>query len=154
MNRVVQRMKYCGGTFSGYKSIICMPEIMVLGHRCTFEGHLPNQSRVAVISNWGDCKNLSDVRSFLGTIGVCRIFIRNFAHQAHHLVKLTCKQQPFEWGPEQKAAQQDLKTALLTSPALRPLDYNTDSPIILSVTPHISLLVISSVNAIAKILKS
>ena len=140
MNRVVQRMKYSGGTFSGYKSIICAPEIMVLGHRCTFEGRLPDQSRVAVISNWGDCENLSDVRSFLGTIGVCRIFIRNFAHRAHHLVKLTRKQQPFEWGPEQKAAQQDLKTALLTSPALRPLDYNTDSPIILSVdTSYIAI---------------
>jgi hypothetical protein len=140
MNRVVQRMKYCGGTFSGYKSIICAPEITVLGHRCTFEGRLPDQSRVAVISNWSDCKDLSDVRSFLGTIGVCRIFIRNFAHRAHHLVKLTRKQYPFEWGPEQKAAQQDLKIALLTSPALRPLDYDTDSPIILSVdTSYIAI---------------
>ena len=140
MNHIVQRMKYCGGTFSGYKSVICAPEITVLGHRCTFEGRLPDQSRVAAISNWSDCEDLTDVRSFLGTIGVCRMFIRNFAHRAHHLVKLTRKQYPFEWGPEQRAAQQDLKTALLTSPALRPLDYETDSPIILSVdTSYIAI---------------
>jgi hypothetical protein len=38
LNRVVQRMKYCGGTFSGPKLFLCVPEIFVLGHRCTPEG--------------------------------------------------------------------------------------------------------------------
>jgi hypothetical protein len=58
----------------------------------------------------------------------------------HHPVKLTCKQHHFEWGPEQKAAQQDLKITLLTLPALQPLDYNSDSPIILSVdTSYIAI---------------
>ena len=33
LNRVVQRMKYCGGTFSGYKAILCAEEITVVGHR-------------------------------------------------------------------------------------------------------------------------
>ena len=63
--------------------------------------------------------DLSDVRTFLGTIGVCRMFIQNFAHQAHHLSKLTWKEAPFEYGPKQIAAQEDLKVALLDSPALR-----------------------------------
>jgi len=133
MNRIVQQMKYCGGTFSGFKSIICALEITVLGHHCTPEGRLPDEKCVTVISNWSDCKDLSDVRSFLGTIGVCRIFIKNFAQRAHHLVKLTCKNHSFEWGPLQQAAQQDLKTALLTSPALRTIDYTSDASIILSV---------------------
>jgi hypothetical protein len=38
LNRVVQRMKYCGGTFSGPKLFLCVPEIFVVGHRCTPEG--------------------------------------------------------------------------------------------------------------------
>jgi hypothetical protein len=38
LNRVVQRMKYCGGTFSGPKLFLCVPEIFVPGHRCTPEG--------------------------------------------------------------------------------------------------------------------
>src|SRR5271156_6617713 len=84
-------MKYSGGTFSGYKSTLCAPEITVLGHRCTFDGRLPDQSHVAKIANWGPCNDLTDVHAFLGTIGVCRLFIRNFAHRAHHLVKLTRK---------------------------------------------------------------
>jgi hypothetical protein len=38
---------------------------------------------------------LSEVHAFLGTVGVMRIFIRNFAHRVHHLVKLTRKDVDF-----------------------------------------------------------
>lgn len=133
LNRIVQRMKYSGGTFSGYKSFLCASEITVLGHRCTIDGRRPDQSRVEKISNWGPCQNLTDVRAFLGTIGVCRIFIKNFAHRAHHLVKLTRKDAPWEFGKDQLDAMQDLKDALLSSPALKPIDYQSDAPVILSV---------------------
>jgi Integrase zinc binding domain/RNase H-like domain found in reverse transcriptase len=133
LNRVVQRMKYAGGTFSGYKSFLCAEEITVLGHRCTMEGRRPEKSRVEKIVNWGPCINLSDVRAFLGTVGVCRIFIRNFAHRAHNLVKLTRKDVPWEFGQDQLDAMKDLKDALISSPALRPIDYQSDAPVILSV---------------------
>ena len=53
-------MKYSGGTFSGYKTILCAAEITVLGHRCTIDGRLPDQSRVQKIVNWGPCKDLID----------------------------------------------------------------------------------------------
>lgn len=140
LNRVVQRMKYSGGTFSGYKSVLCAPEITVLGHRCTFDGRLPDQSRVSKITNWGPCKDLSDVRAFLGTMGVCRLFIKNFAHRAHHLVKLTRKGAEWEFGTAQQEAMEDLKQALLTSSALRPIDYTSEAPVILSVdTSYIAI---------------
>ena len=133
LNRVVQRMKYCHGTFSGYKAILCAPEMTVVGHRCTYEGRLPETARVDKVANWGPCLDLSDVRAFLGTIGVCRMFIRNFAHRANPLTILTRKNQPFLFGPEQIAAQEDLKQALFDSPALRPIDYSSGSPVILGV---------------------
>lgn len=126
-------MKYCGGTFSGHKLILCGPEITVIGHRCTYDGRIPNNSRVAVIRNWGPCNNVSEVRAFLGTVGVLQVFIRNFAHRAHHLVHLTRKGIPFEWGPKQETAQEDLKQAVLDSPALKPLNYKSDAPVILAV---------------------
>ncbi|OBZ79949.1 Transposon Tf2-9 polyprotein [Grifola frondosa] len=66
-------------------------------------------------------------------IGVVRIFIRNFAQRAHPLVYLTRKDIPFEFGPRQIQAQEDLKQALLESPALRAIDYTSDSPVILAV---------------------
>ena len=139
-NRVVQRMKYCGGTFSGHKATLCAPEIIVVGHRCTYEGRLPEESRVDKIVNWGPCRDLSEVRAFLGTVGVVRIFIRNFAHRAHPLTMLTRKDFPFIFGPEQIAAQDDLKAALLSSPALRPIDYASPANVILAVdTSHLAV---------------
>ncbi|CCM06950.1 uncharacterized protein FIBRA_09264 [Fibroporia radiculosa] len=44
LNRVVTRMRYAGGTFSGPKSVLIAQEIMVVGHQCTPEGWLPNES--------------------------------------------------------------------------------------------------------------
>ena len=126
-------MKYCHGTFSGYKATLCAPETTVVGHRCTYEGRLPDESRIAKILNWGPCYDLSEVRAFLGTIGVCRMFIRNFAHRVNTLTILTRKDQPFIFGPEQIAAQEDLKQALVDSPAIRAIDYKSDSPVILAV---------------------
>ena len=137
LNRIVQRMKYCGGTFSGPKAILCTREITVLGHRCTPEGRLPSQTRIDSIIKWNRCANLSEVRAFLGTIGVARLFIKDFAKKAHHLNKLTRADTPFEFGPEQKQAMETLKQALLNSPALRPIDYESPAPVILAVDTSI-----------------
>src|SRR6202789_3850754 len=133
VNRVVQRTKYCGGTYSGFKSTLCAEEIVAVGHRCTSQGRLPDQKYVDKITKWGPCKSVSEIRAFLGTIGVCRMFIQNFARRANSLVQLTRKGVQFEFSPEQLAAQEDLKTALLASPALRPIDYTSESPVILAV---------------------
>ena len=65
------------------------------------------------------------------------MFIRNFARRTHPLTILTQKDHPFIYGPEQIAAQEDLKQGLLDSPALRPINYNSDAPVILAVdTSH------------------
>jgi hypothetical protein len=61
------------------------------------------------------------------------MFILHFAKHANPLVQLTRKGVPFLFGPEQLAAQEDLKQALLELPALRPIDYSSDLPVILAV---------------------
>src|SRR5277367_254752 len=84
-------MKYCGGTFSGPKTTLCAREITVVGHRCTYDGRLPETDRVGVIKRWTACRNVSEVRMFLGTIGVYRVFIEYFARLAGPLNKLLRK---------------------------------------------------------------
>ncbi|KZV59518.1 hypothetical protein PENSPDRAFT_555065, partial [Peniophora sp. CONT] len=69
VNRIVQRMKYSGGTFSGVKSFLCAPETTIIGHRCTYEGRLPDLTNLDKVINWGPCRDVSDVRAFLGTVG-------------------------------------------------------------------------------------
>jgi hypothetical protein len=65
-----------------------LKKLLFVGHCCTYEGQLPDELKVAVIKKWGPCKNLLDVCAFLGTLGLLHIFIWNFAHHAHHLIKL------------------------------------------------------------------
>ena len=118
LNRVVQHIKYCRGTFSGFKSTLCAEEIIAVRHCCTPQGRLPDPKYVDKISKWGLCKDVSEVWAFLGTVGVCRMFILHFAKRTNLLVNLTQKGVPFHFGPEQVAAQEDLKAALIASPTL------------------------------------
>ncbi|RDX39417.1 hypothetical protein OH76DRAFT_1301184, partial [Lentinus brumalis] len=69
VNRCVQRVKHAGGTFSGTKANIGPPEFAAIGHFCTPEGRKPDVKRTEAIANWGPCKDLSEVRAFLGTVG-------------------------------------------------------------------------------------
>ena len=107
--------------------------LTAVGHHCMPQGRLPDVTRIDKITNWGPCKTLSNVWAFLGTVGMCHIFIPNFSWCANPLVQLTCKDVPFTFGPAQIAAQDDLKKVLLESPALQPIDYSSDSPVILAV---------------------
>ena len=118
---------------SGPKLLACVSEFIILGHHCTYEGRLPEEVRVIAIKKWAPCKTLPEVQAFLGTIGVCRIFIRNFAQRASPLINLTRKDTTFEFGPPHIAAQEDLKTALLKSPALCAIDYRSSAPVVLAV---------------------
>ena len=54
--------------------------------------------------------------------------------------ELTQKGAPFKFGESQVAAQEDLKDALIHSPALQAINYTSDSPVILAVdTSHIAV---------------
>ncbi|TFK16931.1 hypothetical protein FA15DRAFT_548837, partial [Coprinopsis marcescibilis] len=50
--RVVQRFVAVGATFSGPKAQLCVPEAVIVGHLCTYDGRRPLQSRVQKIIDW------------------------------------------------------------------------------------------------------
>jgi Integrase zinc binding domain/RNase H-like domain found in reverse transcriptase len=133
LNRVVQRMKYCGGTFSGPKTVLCAAEITVVGHRCTIDGRLPEIDRVGVISRWPPCANVTDVRMFLGTIGICRPFIKDFAKIAGPLNNLLRQKVEFVWGAEQEESMAELKTALENAVPLGNIEYESTRTVVLAV---------------------
>jgi len=71
-------MKYCSGTFSGLKSVVCASEIVVVGHRCMYEGQKPEKDKFKAVMNWGTCRDVSGIHTFVGTVGMCRVFIKDF----------------------------------------------------------------------------
>ena len=138
--RLVQRMVYVGCTWLGPKGILCVPETVIVGHLCTYEGRRADTSKIAKIAKWGPCKTLSEVRAFLGTTGLMRIFIRDYSRIARPLTLLTRKGIDFEFGQEQIESQEQLKQAIITSPAIRAIDYESDAPVYLSVdTSYIAI---------------
>ena len=133
VHRIIQRVKSYGATFSGKKAFIGVDRADILGHVCTYEGRITDPARVKVIQNWPIPTSVSEVRAFLGTCGVLRIFIKGYTLVARPLIQLTRKDEPFEIGPSQLDAIAKLKIAIATSPALRPIDYECNRPVILAV---------------------
>ena len=120
------------GELSGKKSVVCADEIVVVGHRCSYKGQKPETKRLAVVMGWGDCRDQSEVQQFLGTCGTFRMFIKDYAKIAAPINKLTqrCK---FEWGEQQQSSMAQLKKSLAKSAPLKPIDYESDGAVILSV---------------------
>ncbi|KAF8828366.1 hypothetical protein HHX47_DHR4000660 [Lentinula edodes] len=125
MNRVIQRMKYAGGTFSGTKAFLCCEETIVVGHRCTYEGSMPEEHIAQVVLEWPPCRDKTEVRAFLGTASQLRMFIANFAKKAAPLTKLTSNV-PFEWNEKCDKAMDELKDGIRDCPALRPINFDWD----------------------------
>jgi hypothetical protein len=91
LNRIMQQMKYSRGTFSGYKSMLCIKRFWIISHYCTPAGCIPDDNRISVIQNWGPCQTISKVQAFLGMVRLVHIFIHNYAHCIFAINKLTKK---------------------------------------------------------------
>ena len=133
MNRILQRLKYCGATASGLKTLMCAEEGVAVGHLVSYEGRKPEPKRAEIIENWGPCKDLHDVNAFLGTTGTLRMFIKDYAKVVEPINRLKRKGVVFEWTEEQQAAQDEIKAMIRACPALKPIDYESDEPVVLAV---------------------
>jgi len=110
----------------------CVPEVVAVGHHCTYEGHYSEDNKVQSIMDWLECNTLTKVRGFLGICGVIRIWVKDFAKHVKPLVFLT-KKEGFVWGLDQKVSMEDLKQAISTAPCLQLIDYHSDCCVILAI---------------------
>ena len=74
-----------------------------------------------------------DVCSFLGLCGTVRIWIANYSQLARPRVDLYRKDAPFIWNTPQQESFDALKATAIAAPALHPIDYTSDLPVVLSV---------------------
>jgi len=107
---------------------------------CSYQGHVPDDSKVSKICNWPPCQNRTEVCGFLGTAGTVRIWIKDFAAISHPLVHLMRNSVPFVWGEHEQAAMDTLKSTVAASPAIHPLNYKSSNKVILAVdSAHIAV---------------
>ena len=112
-----------------YRPLDCTP--MTSSYR--MYTYFPCAALTIRIKNWPEPKNLTELRGFLGTCGVVRTFIKNYAQIARPLVQLTRKGVEFEIGEKERQAIQALKDAVIHSPALKPIEYDSEEAVILAV---------------------
>lgn len=140
VNRVLHRMKHAGATISVPKMALAQPEVVIVGQKCTYEGRRPDDSMIKKILSWPPCESVSEVRGFLGTVGVTRLWIWKFAELTAPLVELTKKAVPFKWEEEEERAMEETKEAVKTCGAIRPIDYSKPRGVILAVdSSHIAV---------------
>ena len=117
-------MKRYGGTFSGGKIHLGVPAIEMVGYECSAEGRRITKSATAKITKWPPCRNVTEVRGFLGVVGICRNWIKGYGLLARPLYDLTkCTNREFEWTDVHAEAMERVKAAVLASGAIRPVDY-------------------------------
>jgi len=112
VNRILQRMKCAGGTFSGPKTKICEDHITIVGFDCSYKGRKLTRDAISKIMHWGPCENTTDVRAFSETAVQCHNHILNFITVASPLYEVIKKDVTFEWGSVQEKARSDLKTLI------------------------------------------
>ena len=137
LHRILHRIGESGGTVSGKKMQLCLPEVEIVGHKCSSKGREPIDTRVKSVLEWPTPTNITEVRGFLGLCGTVRIWIEDFSLITRPLVDLTRKDQEFSWEIAQEEAFQRLKQLVTSAPAVRPIDYDCDRPIYLSVDTSI-----------------
>jgi len=121
------------------KLFICIPKVLVVGQCCTYEGRIPDDSKIVKIKNWPPCTTHSEVHGFLGTAGTVHNWIKNYAFIARPLTNLTRNIVPFIWDDNAQMVMDTLKHAVINSPAIRPIDYHSPNPVILAVnSSHIA----------------
>lgn len=132
-NKVLQTLKAHGVTISGSKMVVASPIGMIVGHKCTYEGRIPDKSKIEKLLNWPVPRTVTELRSFLGTAGVFRPFVKDYTLKIRPLTQLTRKGVIFDFGEEAINAMMDVQEAIQDCPGLRPIDYDSNRPVILGV---------------------
>ena len=89
-----------------------------LGHLVDAKGIHMMSDKIDAVTGWPTLTSVADVRSFLGTVGYYRKFVRMFSEIASPLTELLQKERAFEWGDRQQKAFDELKKAVSQQPVL------------------------------------
>ena len=124
LGQMLALIREAGLKISPEKSEFGSQSINYLGFKVSAAGHGPDPEKVKCIVQCPPPRTLRELRAFLGVASYYRRWIRAFAQKARPLTDLLKADVPFEWGPKQEEAFQQLKDALTSEPILRRPDYS------------------------------
>lgn len=105
------------------KCSFAQEEIEYLGHIISEAGVATDPSKIAIIQQWPQPTNVSELRAFLGMAGYYRRFIQGYGMICRPLFN-TLKKDAFQWGPDQQQAFAQIKLIMSTPPVLALPDFS------------------------------
>ena len=135
LHQTIERLQECGLTLNAEKCLFNTDRLVFMGMLLSEKGIGPTTDRVKAVLEVEEPKSASDVRSFLGLANYSSQFIPHFATLSEPLRRLTRKETPFEFGPEQKKSFEFLKQNMAEACTLAYLDKNASTKIITDASP-------------------
>jgi hypothetical protein len=107
------RILWSGFSVGLRKVQLFMRDIEALGVRFKAGGKVDvRPERVIKIQEWPTPEDPTDVRAFLGAMGICRRWIRNYSELARPLTRLTSPSTEWRWTETETIAFQGIKNAV------------------------------------------
>ena len=135
LHKVLRRLQENGLTINLPKCQFGMSRVGFMGMMLTEKGTGPTDARVKVIQDAREPSTQAEVRSFLGLANSSARFIPGYATVVEPLRHLLVKDAEFEFGPEQKAAFQELKDRMAEAATLAYFDKNARTIVIADASP-------------------
>ena len=135
LHRTIECLQESGLTLNAEKCLFNTDRLVFMGMLLSEKGIGPTADRVKAVLEVEEPKSASDVRSFLGLANYSSQFIPHFATLSEPLRRLTRKETPFEFGPEQKKSFECLKQKMAEACTLAYFDKNAPTKIITDASP-------------------
>jgi len=135
LHRTLERLRQHGLTLNVDKCLFNVDRLIFMGILLSEKGIGPTKERVRALQETREPATVSEVRSFLGLANYSSRFIPHFATLTEPLRKLTRKDIPFHFGPEQKAAFESLKQSMAETGTLAYFDKNAATKVIADASP-------------------
>src|SRR3954447_5775091 len=128
VRQVLEALEAFGLRLKPEKCLFHKTSVAYLGYIVSRDGIAIDLGKVRAVREWTPCKDLHDVRAFLGFANFYRRFIRGYSGIVRPLTALTQKGVKFKWSEECQGAFDELKEAFTTAPVLA--HFNPDAEIL------------------------
>ena len=131
----MERLRQHGLTLNADKRLFNVDRLVFMGILLSEKGIGPTEERVRALQETKQPETISEVQSFLGLANYSSRFIPRFATLTESLRKLTRKDVPFHFGPEQKASFKSLKQSMAEVGTLAYFEKSASTKVIADASP-------------------
>ena len=124
---VLQKLREAGLQADILKCEFHVQETKFLGLMVSIDGLRINPVKIQAVLDWPVPKNLKETQAFMGFCNFYRRFIKDFSKIMHPMVKLTRKDNVFEWSSACQTAFEVMKDLVTKAPVLRHFDMTKEA---------------------------